>query len=218
MANLKHPLKLKQKYIRLDERSRLYGLSLPLIGLTGGIASGKSTVSNMLRNRGFHIIDADALIHNIYKEKDTIAFIRSCCPEAVHKNEISFKKLREAFFNDKELKANIEQYLYKKLPAAFMLEVKVSPYDYIIYDVPLLFEKQIDVLCDTTIAVYTTRENQSKRLKLRDNLEDSLVTKILESQLDIELKKAQSDSVIDNNHDLIQLESQIQLLTNDLFE
>jgi dephospho-CoA kinase len=218
MAKLKYPLKLKQKYITLDERTRLYGLSLPIIGLTGGIASGKSTVSNLLKDKGFNIIDADALIHEIYRERETIAFIQNISPESIDDGLINFTKLREAFFSNKETKSNIEQFLYKKLPSLFLRESKVESSNFVIYDVPLLFEKSIDVLCDISVTVYSTRENQLKRLKLRDGSSNDSALRILSSQLNIEIKKEKSTYVIDNNGDIRDLNSQIQVLIDSLFE
>jgi dephospho-CoA kinase len=219
MAKLKHPLKIKQKYIRLDERSRLYGLSLPLIGLTGGIASGKSTVSNRLKELGFHIIDADALIHQIYQQQNTVSFLKNLYPEAVKPTgSIDFKVLREAFFSSKEIKESLEKFLYRELPQAFLTEAKNTESDYLIYDVPLLFEKGLEQKCDTTVTVYASRAEQSKRLKSRDKSDDQLIVRILDSQLDIDFKRENSDFVINNTSRIGHLELEIELFISSLFE
>lgn len=218
MTNSKHVLKLKQKYITLDKRSRLYGLSLPIIGLTGGIASGKSTVSKKLEELGFFIIDADVLVKEIYQKQDTIAYIQQLIPSCVKKNNIDFKKLREVFFSDTQIKEKIESFIYKKLPAQFLSKTDKSHQNFIIYDVPLLFEKALNSKVDFIITVYANKETQIQRLKERDDISQSLAETILLNQQDIEEKKEKSHYVVDNCHDLSQTYVQIQDLTNQIFE
>lgn len=219
LQSVMEELKLKTKYITLDSRSRLYGLRKPIVGLTGGIASGKSTTSNYLKKLGFKIIDADSLIHEIYNEKQTIDFVKELSGSSVTNNSINFKKLREEFFSNPKLKFSLETFLYKRLPEVFNNKVKEhSDQDFIIYDVPLLFEKGLDEFVDVNICVYTTEQNQLKRLIQRDGTDEKLAQEILKSQLNIEAKKEKSQFILNNTSNLSQLETEIQLLTELLFE
>ena len=74
-------MKLKEEYISKEVNTRLYQTPVPVIGLTGGIASGKSTVSKKLEEKGFPIICADALVHQIYDMEETKNFISHHFPQ-----------------------------------------------------------------------------------------------------------------------------------------
>lgn len=189
--------KLKEQFIRLTKNERLYHLEIPIIGLTGGVASGKSTVSSFFKNEGFNIINADSLVHAIYKKKPTIDFIRKYFPSVIKNDAIDFKSLRKEFFEDKKHQELIEQFIYKNLESAFLEEAK-SLNNLIIYDVPLLFEKGLKEKVDLVICVYCPEKLQLKRLMERDKIDENLANKIINSQMDIEKKKQLSDFIINN--------------------
>lgn len=212
-------LKLKSKYIRLINKTRLYELDIPIIGLTGGIATGKSTVASELKRLNIPVIDADGLIKYIYQKEESISFIKHVAPAAITNNSINFSILREQFFNDKELKLKVEEFLYSKLPEAFKfhLEQFINP-KFVIYDVPLLFEKNLEKLIDSTILVYAPRDVQMSRLIDRDNSSTELACKILNQQDDIETKRSKASIIIENTEKLSELASKIQVLRQDLFE
>lgn len=189
--------KLKDQFVRLTKKERLYQLEIPIVGLTGGIATGKSTVSSFFKQEGFNIINADTLVHNIYKKKESIDFIEKHFPSAIKHGSIDFKYLRKIFFEDKKNQELIENYIYKNLEEAFRDESRKMK-DLIIYDVPLLFERGLKDKVDVVICVYCPKDIQIKRLKDRDQIEETLAKKIIESQLDIEKKKQLSDFIINN--------------------
>lgn len=204
--------KLKSNYIKLDQSSRLHNSPLPIIGLTGGIATGKSTSASILAEKGLFVIDADQLIKEIYTQDETIFYIKDLAPTAVENNEINFKVLRELFFNNKMLKKDIETFLYQQMPARFLKKVQENSTNchFIIYDVPLLFEKELHKLVDLSVVIYAKEKTQKNRLAIRDNSSSELIDKIIDQQIPIEEKKTFSDFVIDNNSDLISLEHKIQ--------
>src|SRR5687768_3002513 len=90
--------RLDPKYVKLDPKTRLHGLQVPVIGLTGGIATGKSTFSKMLEQKGAPVIDADRLVKDIYKLDETKTFIAGRCPDGLRHGEVHFPTLRERFF------------------------------------------------------------------------------------------------------------------------
>lgn len=210
-------LKLKPDMIKISSKERLYNLDIPIIGLTGGIATGKSSVSKLLIKDNICLIDADQLIKEIYSSSETIDFIRSIYPESVLNNNIDFKKLREGFFNNPSLKSQIESFLYQRLPQAFLTKVTKDS-KFIVYDIPLLFEKNLQNKFDQVVLVYAPKELQIQRLMKRDNISKDLSSKIIEQQLDIESKKELSDFIIDNSYDLTHLETQYQTLKKSLFQ
>jgi dephospho-CoA kinase len=195
--------KLKSNYIKLFTENRLYNTSLPIIALTGGIATGKSTVAKILHELGVPVIDADRLIKLIYKDHKTIKFINKVCPKAIDENDIiDFKMLREEFFKTEDLKVKIENFLYERLPIEFEKELKklnFNKYEFLVYDIPLLFEKKLQSKFDLNILAYCSPEIQIQRLMKRDSIKKALAQNILSQQIDIETKKSLSDLIIPNN-------------------
>ncbi len=192
-------MKLKKEYERLTSEQRLYQSEVPIIGLTGGIASGKTTVSRLLEAKGLTVVSADQLVKNIYKWPESIHFIKTNFPVCMVNEDIDFKRLRENVFQNENTKKIIESYIYQRLPQAFHdeLELKSNP-QIIFYDVPLLFERGMEKVFDLILLVYTPRSIQLERLKARDQISTELAEKMLSQQMDIEDKKSKSDLVINN--------------------
>jgi dephospho-CoA kinase len=105
--------KLANKWITKNSNNRLYQIPVPIIGLTGGIGTGKSIVAKIFKERGIAVIDADRLVKNIYQRPETLEFIKTFFPEAIENSTISFSKLREIAFRDPAQRQKIENYLYK---------------------------------------------------------------------------------------------------------
>lgn len=208
--------KLKDQFVRLSKNDRLYQQKIPIIGLTGGVATGKSTVSSFFKKEGFNIINADALVHAIYKKKPTIDFIQKNFPNVIKNGAIDFKNLRKIFFEDKNNQELIEKFIYLNLESAFLEEAKDFN-NLIIYDVPLLFEKGLKEKVDLVICVYCPEKLQLKRLIERDHIEENLAQKIIQSQMDIEKKKELSDFVINNGGSLENTLTEFKKIKDHLF-
>jgi dephospho-CoA kinase len=204
-------MKLKDKYIKLNSENRLHSLSIPIIGLTGGIATGKSTVARVLRSKGLSILDADELVKNIYAKDETKSFIKQKFPQAFKQDSIHFPSLREIFFKDSKAKEEIESFIYQRLPDAFLNALKgLGNPSFIIYDVPLLFEKKLKALVDLAVVVYAPRNVQRARLMKRDGILDEMAQNILNHQEDIEDKKLKADFIIDNSKSESELNEEIE--------
>ena len=106
--------------------------------------------------------------------------------------------MRELFFSDQSIKTNIEHYIYSNLEAEFNDELSKIKNEIFIYDVPLLFEKNLNTLVDRTVLIYCSRDIQEKRLCLRDKISQDIADKIIMSQMPIEDKKEKSDLIIHN--------------------
>lgn len=204
---------LKSQYIRLEPGFRLYNFDKPILGLTGGIATGKSTVTKLLEARGLKIIDADALVKSIYQKDETKEFIKTVFSSAWVNNEINFPKLRELVFKDEKVKEIVETFIYARLPEAFQeASAKITDQDFFIYDVPLLFERNLDTKVDLKVLVYAPRNVQLARLIDRDGSKEEIGNKILEAQMDIEEKKEKADFVISNNGSMTELAAEVDQL------
>ena len=100
-------MKLKVENIKLTANQRLHQCDVPIIAITGGIACGKSTVSDHLASLGHFVINADQLVKEIYQTPEALKFIKNNCPNAFSSNQIDFKILRQEVFNNAELKDKI---------------------------------------------------------------------------------------------------------------
>ncbi len=198
--------------IKRNSEDRLYNLPCPIIGLTGGIATGKSTVSEKLNSEGFAVICADALVKEVYKSEVTISHIKKYYPQVFTKESIDFKKLRELFFSDNNIQKDIEGLIYSQMPSAFIAAYHaLKDPDVVIYDVPLLFEKGLHKLVDVKATVYCSQEEQVKRLIKRDSISEELANNIISKQMPIEEKRNSSDIVIDNSKEEADLASFLSL-------
>ncbi len=210
---------LNRTHISQNQQSRLYSCSVPIIGITGSIATGKSSVTKLLRKQGFKVIDADNLIRNIYKESETLEFLElNFSTKVIQDNKIDFKKLREVFFADNKAKKILEEFLYKRLPEAFIQELHShNRVDFIFYDVPLLFEKNLETKLDKTAVVFCPRSTQVERLTKRDKITLSLAQTIIDSQIDIDKKKSMANFLIDNSSSMENLEKSVDNFLSQLF-
>lgn len=209
--------KLKDEFKKLSKDQRLYSLERPIIGLTGNIACGKSTVAKLIGNRGLSVIDADQLIHKIYEREDTLNLLQETCPQALKNEVINFTFLRKEFFENDELKKKLSDHLYSKLPETFMGQVNKEDLS-IVYDVPLLFEKGMQEKFDFIITVSSSHEEQLNRLKVRDPSSTiETLENIISQQLPIDQKEKLSDFVITNNGSLKELEGQVDLALEKFF-
>lgn len=209
-------MKLKKDLISKSLQTRLYALPCPIIGLTGGIATGKSSASEIFQELGFNVICADKLVKEVYKSSKTIEHLKANYSQALADDQVNFKILRELFFTDKNIQEDIEKLIYSQLPKMFISFFKEfkNP-ELVIYDVPLLFEKGLDHLVDLKLTIYAPREKQLQRLMKRDQISVQLANEILDKQLDIELKKAKSDFIIDNSQDILKIrENVLDFCTN----
>lgn len=194
--------KLKPNYIKNNRNSRLYGIELPIIALTGGISSGKSTCVKILKEASVPVLDADSLIKTIYAQEKTKDFIQCISPESITKGTINFKKLRSVFFENALIKNQIEKFLYQELPHVFkshLASTNMGAFEYIIYDIPLLFEKKMQGKFDLNVLVYAPQLLQLERLLKRDKIPVDLAQKILKQQLDIEKKRDLAQFIICND-------------------
>lgn len=200
---------LKDKYITKSSKDRLYKIDTPIIGLTGGIATGKSTASKILIELGHLVIDADKLVKLIYNSKEAIVFIRNLSPECIKNNVIDFKELREIFFKDQNIKNKIEAFIHPRLREKFLEQIPKDNKKLIIYDAPILFERGLDKLVDQSLLIYSPADTQIKRLIKRDSISTELAHKIMQNQLSIENKKDRADLSINNTNDIKHLEQEL---------
>ena len=183
-----------------------------IIGLTGGIASGKSTVSKYLAEKSFKVYDADKIAKDISEKKSVQEeIIATFGDKILDKNgNIDRKKLKEIVFENKEKLEELNGIIHPKV-IDFYKELKEKNTDeVIIFDVPLLFESGIDKFCNKILVVISDYEVQLNRIVERDKINRELEEKIIKSQLSNEERIKKADVVIENNSNLEDLFKKVE--------
>ena len=183
-----------------------------IIGLTGGIASGKSTVSKYLAEKGFKVYDADRIAKDISEKKSVQKEIITTFGDKIldENGNIDRKKLKEVVFKNKEKLKQLNAIIHPKV-IDFYKELKEQNTDkIIIFDVPLLFESGIDKFCDKILVVISDYEIQLNRIVERDKIDRDLAEKIIKSQLSNEERIKKADVVIENNSSLEDLFEKVE--------
>jgi len=184
------------------------------IALTGGIASGKSTVCNLLRLYGLRIIDADAIARQILDaESDSIEKLFG--KEYIVDGKVDRKALGGLVFSDTNARKKLEELLHPKIRAEIERQSEVQdrlkgPY---IVDIPLFFETG-NYPIEKVIVVYAPREIQKRRLMNREGLSDEEAEARLNAQIDIEEKKKLATWIIDNSKNLKHLQQETEQIFN----
>ncbi|AZO95851.1 dephospho-CoA kinase [Halocella sp. SP3-1] len=193
-----------------------------LLGLTGGIASGKSTVSGILKELGAVIIDADKIAHQSMKYGTRAwEMIVETFGQYIQNDDGSINRRRLAglVFNDQQKKKELESITHPIIISEIKNMVNsLADNEVIVIDAPLLFEVGLDELVDCVWVVYTSRDIQLERLKERDSLTTDEAVSRIEAQLSIKEKCQMADFVIDNNGGIRELKQKIIKLWSDLNE
>lgn len=184
-----------------------------IIGLTGGIASGKSTVSKVLSTLGAKIIDADLKAKEISEKDETIKEIEKTFGKDIigELGKIDREKLKNIVFSDKEKLKKLNNIIHPKVISEFKkIKENANKNDIIIFDVPLLFESKMDKMCDKVILIIADEPTQIKRMIERDGITEVLAKKIIDSQMGLDEKIKKSDILIENNGGLLELNEKIK--------
>lgn len=195
-----------------------------VIGLTGGIATGKSTVSTIIKKSGYLVIDADEIARHILEpEKSGAILVAQEFPMVIDcSGEIDRKLLGEIIFSDHELRKKLDSLLHPLISDEILRRLELhSDLEVVFIDIPLLFEvkgnmEEEGVYFNEIWLVYANRSVQLDRLRKRNLLNEAEAVKRVESQMDIESKKDLSDIIIDNMGSKEHLEAQINRLLNEM--
>ena len=186
-----------------------------IIGLTGGIATGKSTVSKTLQELNITVIDADKIAHNVLKREDVKQQIVNKFSHSVLDSDgnINRKKLGKIVFDDEKKLRELEEITHPKILDIIKKKInKHDKKDLIVLDAPLLFETSLDDIVDESWVVYTSQETQIKRLKSRDGLDREQALKRIEAQMPLAKKKQKADILIENEGSIKELKDKINKL------
>jgi dephospho-CoA kinase len=188
-----------------------------IIGMTGGIGSGKSEALKIFESLNIKVIDLD----NIAKEiTDTshqaIQEIKLVFGDAIFDkdNRLDRKKLREIIFSEKDQKINLEKILHPKILEEVMKRLNVlSNESYVVIDIPLLFEtNQYTSLISRSLVIDCKVDDQIERVKKRDGIDTSVIQSIIEQQVGRNYRIERADDVVVNDGSIEKLEESIKAL------
>jgi dephospho-CoA kinase len=186
-----------------------------IIGLTGGIASGKSESAKYFEELGAFCIDADAVAKELTcKGKPVLQEIAKVFGDDILSVEgaLNRKKLADIIFSDVSSKLKVEEILHSRIISRIneIISKEVSDTEAIVVNAPLLFETGLDKVCNKIVTIKISYHIQVERLALRDDLSDDEIKKRIASQMPIEEKVKLSDFVVDNSGSKKDLKKQIE--------
>lgn len=191
---------------------------MKIIGLTGGIGTGKSTVSAYLAQKGCKIIDADLISHQMTEAgSPCLAEIKDAFGEDVFLRDgnLDRKKVGRLVFADAEKKKTLEQIITRRViekTLRILQACRARQETLVVLDAPLLFECGMQRYTDETWLVVCRTETRLRRIAARDGLAEEDIQKRIANQMSTEQKEKLADYIIDNSRDLAWLYAQIDTL------
>ena len=191
-----------------------------VIGLTGGIGTGKSTVSRKLREKGYPVIDLDIISREVITYSEVIdklvenfgSEILEEQNEVSGKKNISRNKLRQTVFKDEKKVAVLNSIMHPPIIEEMRRQIKElgQSYETVFVEVQLLFEAKLEKEFDMTVLVYADRKTQMERVLKRDGRSEGEVQEIINAQMNMDEKRKLSNYIIENNGNSEMLDLEIE--------
>jgi len=184
-----------------------------IIGLTGGIATGKSTVSKILIDRGYEVIDADAVARELQvKGSPLLAELVNAFGSTILDEDGNLIRgiLGSVVFTDEQARITVDHIFRPAVRAEFEQRIAKSNAKVLFLDVPLLFEAEFDDMTTANVVIKTSKQTQLERLMKRNDLTQAEAEARINAQMSIDEKVARADYVIDNDGALQDLIKQVE--------
>ena len=191
-----------------------------IVGLTGGIGTGKSTVSRKLRERGYPVIDLDVISREVIEYPEVInELVRNFGIEILEsqnnisgKKSISRNKLRQTVFKEEKKVSVLNSIMHPPIVEEMKRQVENFKKNYktVFVEVQLLFEAKLEKEFDLTVLVYADKKTQLERVLKRDGRKEEEVQQIINAQMDMTEKRRLSNYIIENNGDSEMLDLEIE--------
>ena len=176
-----------------------------VVGITGGIGSGKTTLCKHLKKIGYAVHESDKLVYNIYKKpnKPFINFLKKNVSKDVVQNyKINKNKVANIIFNNKIIRKKLEKYIHKEVKISredFIKENYKNKKGVIFVDIPLLFEKNLDKNFDIVICVISKKKIRTERVLKSKKFTKEILKKIFKSQTSDKTRRSRAQIIINNN-------------------
>lgn len=187
-------------------------------GLTGGIATGKSTAKNLFESLGIPVVDADQISHGLTEvgEVGYLQVVSHFGNEILNRDlTINRKKLGQLVFSQSRLKSDLENILHPLIKTEVLRQKENHQQNGVqicVYDVPLLFEKNLEKEFDSTVLIWCDNRTQLERLIKRDVLTTEEAFLRIKNQVPMIDKVKKADHCVDNSGDIEDLQKQIKKL------
>lgn len=176
--------------------------SVYVLGLTGSIASGKSTAASYFRSAGVPVWDADTAVARIYaRNRDAVSRVSEICPGAAREGAIDRDVLRRCIQTTPSLLGKIEAIVHPLVRAdrvAFIEKAAESGSRLVVCEIPLLFETGAETSCDGVLAMVTTPEEMRRRVLARPGMSEETLNMLLGRQISDEKRLSRADFVIES--------------------
>jgi dephospho-CoA kinase len=176
-----------------------------IVGITGGIGSGKTTFSNHLKKLGFLVHESDKVVSEIYTKpkKQFLSFIKEkISQDAINHNKINKAEIANVIFNNNTIKRLLERRIHKEVQnsrEAFIKKYTKKKKKIIFADIPLLFENKLEKSFDLVICIISSKKNRSKRVLKNKKFTKENLNKIFKAQTTDKERKKRSQIIINNN-------------------
>ena len=176
-----------------------------IVGITGGIGSGKTTFSNHLKKLGFLVHESDKVVSEIYTKpkKKFLSFIKEkISQDAINRNKINKTEITNVIFNNNTIKRLLERRIHKEVQdsrEAFIKKYTKMKKKLIFADIPLLFENKLEKNFDLVICIISSKKNRSKRVLKNKKFTKENLNKIFKAQTTDKERKKRSQIIINNN-------------------
>lgn len=183
-----------------------------ILGLTGGIAMGKSTISNFLRDKGIPIVDADEIAHAVLEFKAVkVQLVKAFGPPILNEQkQVDRKQLGEIVFGESKKLGELNQIVQPVIRQEIIRQLKsFTTESVVVLDAPVLFEQGYETLVDCIMVVSTTPAEQLQRLMERDHLTREDAQKRIDAQMPIEIKQKKADVTIDSSGSIEATQKQV---------
>ena len=176
-----------------------------LVGITGGIGSGKTTFSNHLKKLGFVVHESDTVVSEIYNnpKKQFLSFIKEkISQDATNHNKINKAEIANVIFSNNKIKELLERRIHKEVQIsreAFIKKYTKKKKKIIFADIPLLFENKLEKNFDLVICIISSKKNRTKRVLKNKKFTKENLNKIFKAQTTDKERKKRSQIIINNN-------------------
>ena len=183
-----------------------------VVGLTGGIAMGKSEVAKVFESQDIPVFDADREVHRLYDSPEGAALIADLAPSAAEAGTVNRRKLTELVLADPDLLSRLEQRVHAEIRrrrAQFVEMYRSLGRDMVVLDVPLLFETGTEKDADCVVVVSAAPKVQRERALQRPGMTEEKLEMILKRQMPDAEKRKRATHVIETNGSLGELRTRV---------
>ena len=192
-----------------------------IVGLTGGLASGKSTIAQILIERGFDVIDADEVARDVVKPGSASLekIVKRWGIQILNDDgSLNRKKLASIVFKDKSQREELEKILHPEILNRMIQLAENSADEIVILVVPLLFEEQLDEWCDFTVSLTAPDEVRIERAMKKHKISREMVQDRMKTQLSEKKRNSKADYVVNTDCTIEEIQSKVDNLINKILE